>query len=56
MPTVKVQAGSAMVELEASEASAKELLQVALDGLKRAHQIEQEASKARADRAGGAYV
>ena len=56
MPTVKVQAGAAVVELEDNGLSPVALLEVALDGLKRAHKIEQEASKARADRAGGAYV
>lgn len=56
MPTVEVVAGSASIKLEAAEISAAALLEVALGGLERAHKIEREASKARADRAGGAYV
>lgn len=56
MPTVEIVAGSASVKVESGEMGAAALLEVALDGLKRAHQIEQEASKARAERAGGAYV
>lgn len=53
MPTVKVTAGTASVEIEAAEASAKELSELALTTLHKAHLIEKEANAARTAGLGG---
>ena len=53
MPTVKVTAGSATVELDANEISIKELCAQALDTLEKAHKIEREANQTRAANVGG---
>jgi hypothetical protein len=45
MPTVKITAGTASVEIEATEASAKELAELALGTLRSAHQIDVEHTK-----------
>jgi hypothetical protein len=42
MPTVKITSGSATVELDANEASIKELCVLALDTLEKAHRTERE--------------
>lgn len=56
MPSVKVTTSSASVELEANEISAEALCERALKTLKQAHEIEQGANLARAERAGGGYL
>ena len=53
MPTIKVTAGTASVEIEATEVSAKELAELALTTLHKAHTIEKEVNAARAADVGG---
>lgn len=45
MPTVKVTAGTAVVEIEAAEMSAPDMVKLALETLRSAHQIDTEHTK-----------